>query len=305
MKKCIVIYNPNSGHTLKKKMIPQYKTLIEKYGYKAQFIATQYKGHAKEIVQHMGYVDLVMSMGGDGTFNEIVYGNTLRKNQLLLAHIPVGTTNDIGKMLGYGDSIEKNIQLCLKGEVKNIDIPTINKRPFVYVGGFGKFLSIAYDTSREDKRKYGYLAYVVSGIKDFFTETKSYEITYTVDGESKKIEASMMMICNATRIAGMDSFFKNVKLDDDLFEIYIVTAKKRLDILRALGLSIFKGPKNIENVISFRANNIKVKFKERLKKNWCIDGEKLELNTLTYDIKNNHSVSFLVPKKNISKLFTK
>ena len=305
MKKCIVIYNPNSGHTLKKKMIPQYKTLIEKYGYKAQFIATQYKGHAKEIVQHMGYVDLVMSMGGDGTFNEIVYGNTLRKNQLLLAHIPVGTTNDIGKMLGYGDSIEKNIQLCLKGEVKNIDIPTINKRPFVYVGGFGKFLSIAYDTSREDKRKYGYLAYVVSGIKDFFTETKSYEITYTVDGESKKIEASMMMICNATRIAGMDSFFKNVKLDDDLFEIYIVTAKKRLDILRALGLSIFKGPKNIDNVISFRANNIKVKFKERLKKNWCIDGEKLELNTLTYDIKNNHSISFLVPKKNISKLFTK
>ena len=78
MKKCIVIYNPNSGHTLKRRLIPRYKSLIEKHGYKAKFIATQYAGHAKEIVQHIGYVDLVMSMGGDGTFNEIVYGNSLR-----------------------------------------------------------------------------------------------------------------------------------------------------------------------------------------------------------------------------------
>ena len=305
MKKCIVIYNPNSGHTLKKKMIPRYKSIIMKFDYQVEFVPTQYHGHAKELVHHMEDVDLVMSMGGDGTFNEMVYGNILRKKPLLLAHVPIGTTNDIGKMLGYSDNTEKNIEACLKGEVKTIDIPTINKRPFVYVGGFGKFLNIAYDTTRESKKKYSYLAYVYNGIKDFFTETKIHDITYTVDGEQKHVEASMMMICNATRIAGMDSFFKNVKLDDDLFEIYIVTAKKRLDILRALGLSIFKGPKNIENVISFRANNIKVKFKERLKKNWCIDGEKLELNTLTYDIKNNHSISFLVPKKNISKLFTK
>ena len=305
MKTCIVIYNPTSGHTIKKKLIPRYQALIEKYGYKVQFIATQYKGHAKEIVENIGYVDLVMSMGGDGTFNEIVYGNSLRKNQLILAHIPVGTTNDIGRMFGYSDNTDKNIELCLKGDIKTIDIPTINKRPFVYVGGFGKFLSIAYETAREDKKKYGYLAYVVSGIKDFFTETKSHQITYTVDGVSHSIEASMMMICNATRIAGMDSFFKNVKLDDDLFEVYIVTAKKRLEIIRALGLSAFKGPKNIDNVITFRTNNIKIKFKEKLKKNWCIDGEKLEKNKYIYNIENTQTIKLLVPKKNVTKLFTK
>ena len=74
MKSCVVIYNPNSGHILRKSMIPTYKDLIEKHGYSVKFIATQYKGHAKEIVSHIGYVDLVISMGGDGTFNEIVFG---------------------------------------------------------------------------------------------------------------------------------------------------------------------------------------------------------------------------------------
>ena len=303
MKKCIVIYNPNSGHTLKKRMIPRYRTLIEKYDYRVQFIATQYAGHAKEIVQHIGFVDLVMSMGGDGTVNEIVYGNSLRKNQLILAHIPVGTTNDIGKMFGYADDIEKNIELCLKGEVRKIDIPTLNKRPFVYVGGFGKFLNIAYDTTREEKKKYGYLAYIFNGFKDFFKDTKMHEITYTVDGESHHISCSMMMICSATRVAGFDSFFKDVKLDDDQFEVFIVTASKRIDILGALGLSAIKGPKDVNNVIAFRTNNLKIKFKQRLKKNWCIDGEKLEIRSLTYNIENIHTIQMLVPKKNLKKLF--
>ena len=305
MKKCIVIYNPNSGHTLNKKMIPHYRALIEKHDYKVNFIATKYKGHAKEIVHHIGYVDLVMSMGGDGTFNEIVYGNTLRRNPLLLAHIPVGTTNDIGKMFGYSDSIEKNIEACLKGEVRNIDIPMINNRPFVYVAGFGKFLNIAYDTTREQKKKFGYLAYIINGIKDIFRGTHMHEITYTVDGVSHDISCSLMMICSATRVAGFDSFFKNVKLDDDQFEVYIVTASKRLSIIAAMGLSVIKDPMNVGNVISFRTNNIKIKFKERLRKNWCIDGEVLEIRSLKYDIKNSHEINMLIPKKNIDKLFIK
>ena len=305
MKKCIVIYNPNSGHTLKKRLIPRYKSLIESFGYKAHFIATQYRGHAKEIVSHIGFVDLVMSMGGDGTFNEVVYGNTLRKNPLLIAHIPIGTTNDIGKMFGYGKDIEKNIELCLKGEEKNVDIPSLNNRPFIYVAGFGKFLNIAYDTTREEKKRFGYLAYLYNGLKDFFSETKMHEIVYTLDGEEHSISCSMMMVCSATRVAGFDSFFKDVKLDDDQFEVYIVTTGKRLGILRALGLSAIKGPKKVKDVISFRTNNLKVKFKNRLKKNWCIDGEKLDIRSFTYDIKNIHSITMLVPKKNLSKLFIK
>ena len=75
MKTCALIYNPNSGRILNKRNMKSYKALIETHGYKVKLIGTEYHGHAKEIVSHLGYVDLVMSMGGDGTFNEIVYGN--------------------------------------------------------------------------------------------------------------------------------------------------------------------------------------------------------------------------------------
>ena len=155
MKTCIVIYNPNSGHTLKKKDIPKYKKIIESYDYKVNFFGTKYKGNAREIVSHIGYVDLVISMGGDGTFDEVVYGNLERNERLLIAHIPIGTTNDIGIMFGYGSNTEKNIKACLTGTIKEIDIPLINQRPFVYVAGFGKFLDIPCGSGKKYKQCHG------------------------------------------------------------------------------------------------------------------------------------------------------
>lgn len=303
MKTCVVIYNPNSGHTLKKSCISIYKERIEKYGYSTTFIATQYKGHAKEIVSHLGYVDLVISMGGDGTFNEIVSGNLQRRNRLILAHIPVGTTNDVGTMLGYGKDIEKNIDLCLKGEVREMDIPLINGRPFVYVAGFGKFLNIPYETPRNLKKKYGHLAYVLCGIKEYFSPTKVYNVTYEVNGEKKSGLYSFMLISSATRIAGMNNFYKDVKLNDDTFEVLFCTYTRRIDIVRALAMLIATDADHVDGFESYRTNHIKVKFDKYPKKAWCVDGEQLEIRTQTYDIKNETGVKILIPKINIKKLF--
>lgn len=305
MKSCVVIYNPNSGHTLRKSMISRYKELIEKHGYTATFIATQYKGHAKEIVSHIGYVDLIMSMGGDGTFNEIMCGNFQRKQRLVLAHIPVGTTNDIGVMFGYGKDIEKNIQLCLNGEIKGLDIPLINNRPFVYVAGFGKFLDIPYETPRDLKKKFGHMAYLWAGVKDFFRVTRNYHLTYTIDGVETKGLYSFILISSANRIAGFNNFYKDVKLDDDLFEILFCTYTRRLDIIKAFGMLRATGPNNVSGLEFHRASNIKITFEHHPKKAWCVDGEKLEIRTKTYEIKNEKNVQILMPRRNIEKLFVK
>ena len=87
-------------------------------------------------------IDLVISVGGDGTFNEIVSGNLKRNKPLVLSHIPVGTTNDLRTLFGYGRDILKNIENILKGKDKQIDICILNDKPFVYVYGFGKFVSL-------------------------------------------------------------------------------------------------------------------------------------------------------------------
>lgn len=95
------------------------KEIIEEKGYSCDIIFTEYHGHATEIMSSLEEdVDLVISAGGDGTFNEVMTGNIKRKKRLLLAHLPVGTTNDVGAMMGYGKNIIENLKMTLNGVKK-------------------------------------------------------------------------------------------------------------------------------------------------------------------------------------------
>lgn len=303
MKNCTIIYNPNSGHVFKTKYLKEYKKILTKNGYNPKFIGTQYSGHAKEIVNHLEPTDLVISMGGDGTFNEVMSGNLERKKPLILAHIPVGTTNDVGVMFGYGKDIKKNLNLLLDGTIKGMDICVINARPFVYVAGFGKFMQIPYNTPRKLKKKYGYMAYLLEGVKDFFNPTKMYDITYKVNGIEKRGLYSFMLISNANRIAGINNFYKDVKLDDNQFEVLFCNFKRRVDIIKTFTILMTTDIERISGVEFYKTNHLEIKFADYPKKAWCIDGEKLDRAVLNYDISNVRNVKIMMPKKNINKIF--
>ena len=295
MKNCVLIYNPNSGHTMNSSNLKSAKKILPKYGYNVKIVPTKYAGHAKEIVSHLETCDLVISVGGDGTFNEVVTGNMQRKNRLLVANIPIGTTNDVGTMFGYGKNFENNLKLLMEGSVKNIDICMVNDRPFVYVAGLGKFINIAYETPR----------YLKKGIKDFFRPIKSYKVNYEVNGIKKTGYFSFILISNANRIAGMNIFYKDVKLDDNQFELLLCNFSTRRSIIKTLRLLIDNDPNNVSGIEFYKANRVKFEFADIPKKAWCIDGEKLDRAGKVFEFKTVNDFKILMPNKNIKKLFIK
>lgn len=304
MKKCVIIYNPNSGKKRIKEYIPEIQKILIKHEYESEIITTKYKGHATKIVKELPKVDLVMSFGGDGTFNEVMTGNFQRKEQLLLTHIPVGTTNDIGAMLGYEKNIIENVKLSLNGIVKDFDIGIINNHPFIYVAGIGKFTNLSYETPRKLKKKIGHLAYIKEGIKSFFQKTKLYDISYEIDGEKYRGLFSLVLISNANHIAGIKDIYKDVKLDDNKFEVVFCNLKKRKDIIKTLYFLTMYDSSKVPGFYFYRTNNIKLKVNNAEEETWCIDGEKLEKNTNDkYNISIKNNVKILIPKKNIKKLF--
>lgn len=303
MKKCTIIYNPNSGKKVNFNVMPQYKEILKKYGYDTDVIYTEHKGHAIEIVKSLDNVDLLLSMGGDGTFNEVVTGNFLRQDRLVCAHIPMGTTNDIGTMFGYGKNMLNNLKLTLDGVIENVDICLINNRPFIYVATIGKFADIPYDTPRKLKKKYGYLAYFWEGVKSFFNKTKLYDVAYEIDGVKYRGLFSFIIVSSANRIAGINNFYKDVKLDDDRFEVLLCNFNKKKDIIKSLYFLTMYDIEKVPGIHFYKTNNIKFKFFSIPKKNWCIDGEKLEEENIEYEIKIDRDFKMMIPKKNIDKLF--
>ena len=156
MRKCVIIINPESGKKKKLKNYNIFYDTLRKYGYETEIIFTKRKGHAIEIVQELDrHIDLVISAGGDGTLNEVVTGNMLRKHKLLLANLPLGTTNDVGNMYGYTKDIKQNLEILLNGKPKKIDVCYIDNTAFIYVACLGDYIDMAYNTPRTLKKKYG------------------------------------------------------------------------------------------------------------------------------------------------------
>lgn len=303
MKNCVVIYNPNSGKGINEKMLLKIESVLNEYGYSGTIYKSEYKGHTTKIVEDLGNVDLVISIGGDGTFNETMTGNFKRKRKLLLAHIPVGTANDIGAMYGYGKNIIRNLRLLLNGTIKNIDICTINDHPFTYSAGFGKFVNISYDTPRELKRKYGYFAYLIEALKDFNGSTKLYDITYKIDDKTINGKYSFMLISNANRIAGIQNFYKDIKLDDNTFEILMCDATARKDIAKGLYFLKTSDITKAPGFSFYKANKLTITINSDKIIPWSLDGEKFTSDTNTYEIKIVRNIKILLPRKNIKKLF--
>lgn len=305
MKTCSLICNMESGKGITKNEIDKIISLIESYDYQTTLYVTEKSGDAKEYVKNLEHADLVLSIGGDGTFNEIVSGNYLREKKLVLSHIPVGTTNDIGNMLGMGKSLTKNVKSILEGEVKQVDLGLINDKPFVYVAGFGKFIDVTYETPRQLKKRLGHMAYLLNGVKEFFQRTRLYEIEYKVNGETYHGYYSLILVSNANRIAGFNNIYRDVKLDDNKFEIVFCNISKRKYLVKTMLLVLRTGISNVPGLYCYTSDEIEITFKDTSRSYWTIDGEMLKDDVNHYKIKIDKSLYMLLPKKNISKLFTK
>lgn len=303
MKKCLVVYNPNSGKYNKEVTLPKIEKILNEYDYSVIIEKTKYKGDATSIAANIDKCDLVVSIGGDGTFNEVMTGNFMRKDRIVLCHLPSGTTNDVGAMWGYGKNMLNNLKLALNGKVKRIDICTINDKPFVYSAGFGKFMNIPYETPRELKKRIGHLAYIREGARDFFRKVKLYDITYEVDNEKYRGLFSFALITNANRVAGINNFYKEIKLDDNKFEVLLCNITKLKDIIKTLYFFALYDASKIPGFYFYQTDNIKIKFNSPLKKPLCIDGESFDDMSGSYNIKIDHDVYVLMPSKNVNNLF--
>lgn len=303
--RCLIIYNPISGKGINKKVLDEYKKILHENGYSVDIVKTKYSSHATDTIKNADYYDVVFSIGGDGTLNEVVKGNYLRDGEkLTICPLPSGTCNDVASMFGYGNNPIENLNMALNGEVHNIDIGTINDSPFAYVVGMGQFMNIPYETTSEEKRKSGYLAYLKEGLISIANKMRRYKAEVEVDGVKLDDEYSLIMVSNANHIAGVDGFHKDVCLDDGKMEVLLCKSKNKFEFISDF-LGYFTGQKS-KNIISVKASDVKVKLKDKLEKKWCVDGEKYDYNGEEYHISVGNKMKFLTPSEKVKtkKLFS-
>lgn len=304
MKKCVIIYNPESGRPVDKKNLKELPEIMKVNGYETVMCPTKAAKDATRIVSELeDDVDLVICAGGDGTLNEGITGNLMRKNKLVMAQLPVGTMNDVGTMYGYTKNMIVNAQMLLSGTEKNVDVCMINDVPFVYVACLGSYVDVSYNTPRKYKKKYGRLAYIFNAIHEFTGKVKLFDLEYEIDGIKKSGIYSFLFITNTSRMGGISHIYNDVKLDDDMFEVLMITSKTKVELI-ALATRILAGEvKNMPGLEYYKTNNLVVRFKD-VPNSWVLDGEEYKHDTKEFKFSINKDMYMLVPKKNIVKLFS-
>ena len=113
---------------------------------------------------------------------------------------------------------------------------------------------------------------------------------------------SFVFVTNTSRLGGFSNIYSDVKLDDDMFEVVLCTAKTKAELI-LIGTKILAGEiKNMPGLEYYKTNNFKKKF-DKVPPSWVIDGEEYEHNVKEFEFTINKDIKMLLPKKNIVKLF--
>lgn len=268
--KTILVYNPKSGKQQFEPHLEQVIDRLTKNGYQVSAFRTEYPGQATELARMAceEHYQLLIIVGGDGTFNECVNGLMDYADRPKIGYIPAGTCCDIGHTLGLPKDINLALDNILKNHAVKMDVVQANDRYFCYVSGNGAYIDISYVTDSKLKRKVGYLAYLIKGLEELFTIPKiRMRVTYD-EGEFRGT-FSLILIINSKRVAGINMIYKPY-LDDGLVNVVLYRYLWPLNNIIYF-LSFILPFWSTPLVKRFKTGNMKVITSTRSK--WNVDGE--------------------------------
>ncbi|MEI7546896.1 MAG: diacylglycerol kinase family protein [Actinomycetota bacterium] len=174
---------------------------------------------AAKALKHGAHTVLVC--GGDGTVRAA--SEALVGTSAVLAVLPCGTANLLATGLGLPTGVADVVAAVVDGRSRRIDSAECNGRTFNVMAGVG-FDVAMLSGAEAGKERLGFLAYVVSGVREARTR-KRFHVTVTVDGTRfYSGRASCLLVGNGGRLKGGVEAFPGATPTDGRLHVAVVTA---------------------------------------------------------------------------------
>lgn len=223
-KRLLLILNPISGKMVGKRHLSDVLEAFCRQGYDPTVYVTTSRLDAKNRAAALGGdVDLVVCLGGDGTFNEVVTGLLEAGHKTPIGYIPCGSTNDFANSIGLKKTIPAATDAILSGTAHAYDVGTFDDRYFSYVASFGIFTRASYTTPQNVKNALGHLAYVLEGMKEL-SKIRPWHVRFEVD-DGQVLEGDYLFgaVSNSTSVGGILNLDpQTVNMNDGLLELLLV-----------------------------------------------------------------------------------
>ncbi len=235
MKKALLVVNPSSGG----ERAPEFRDLaqakLEEYFDQVLIKETQKGGDAcqfaKEAAQE-GF-DSVFVMGGDGTVNEGISGLAKENHRPNFGFFPLGTVNDLARALGIPLDPAQAIKQFDPNRKRPLDIGQVNDSYFMNVVAIGAIPQAINNVDPDEKTRYGKMAYFINGFKELINNQR-YEFQIQLDGETKEITSTTILIGLTNSIGGFETLLPDAKVDDGLLHLLYLKDSHFLDTVSAI-----------------------------------------------------------------------
>ncbi|MET1059162.1 MAG: diacylglycerol kinase family protein [Nocardioides sp.] len=168
--------------------------------------------------------DLVMVCGGDGTVREVCA--ELAGTGIPVGIIPAGTGNLLARNLTIPLYLRSAIDVCLTGQDRAIDMVDLSgdgleSTHFMVMAGMGFDAAIMEGVNEDLKRRVGWVAYVLSGLKSLMFPAGRFEIS--VDGAAfTRHRARTVVVGNVGFLQAGLPLLPDAAIDDGLIDIVVL-----------------------------------------------------------------------------------
>ena len=294
MKKLFFVMNPYAGMRKANKYLPELISLFNRAGYDVNTYMTAGAGDAaRAVAQKAAEVDLVVCVGGDGTFNETVSGVLSSGVDVPVGYIPAGSTNDFAASLKLSSNVMQAAKDIVEGTPVSYDIGKFDSRYFSYVASFGAFTRASYATPQNVKNALGHTAYILEGIQELSQLGKEH-VRFELEDRVVEDDFIFGAISNSTSVGGILTLDpKQVDMRDGKFELLLVRAPRDLvevsECIRALQTQKY----NCAMITFLSTTRLKVVASPDMP--WTLDGEREDGHEII-QVENLHNAIRLVQR---------
>lgn len=288
--------------------MPHLKDTLFNNSVRSEIVVTERRGHASEIAHlNKNNYDIFVSVGGDGTLNEVIngIGSDHDRTTTAVGLVPVGSGNDFSKAINYIGTVQDILEFIIHdGSVVKIDLGEVNyresdknefsKRLFINGLGIGFDALVAHML-----RRYGLIsglpAYVLPIIKSLIYY-KNLHIKGSIiqpDGQPLDVDDKyfLMAFGNGQYSGGGFALNPDAHPHDGLLDACLVKSLKTRQVFTKIPKAINGTHRDIPEVSLLRFKEAKL---ELLNPYFVhIDGDVISTQVAELHIKLNNKINLL------------
>ena len=239
-KKWFFIVNSTAGRGKTGKKISKLVTSLNEHKIDFEIELTKAPQHAIQIAKDAikkGFHNII-SVGGDGTLNEVVNGVMLsgKSEEVNVGIIPEGGGNDFATGFNLSSKIDKAVEILQKLNIRKIDVGKIEDRYFINALGIG-FDARAAQISNKIKYLNGMPRYLLAVIKALVS-LKPFEAEVKLDDYTYNSPFLLIAIGNGKYTGGGFLLTPEALIDDGFLDICFIKTITRRRILSLLPSAI-------------------------------------------------------------------